>query len=87
MIGSHRRFTARGLIRDQMTRRAVQSLAIIEGEISRVNPSAFLKGVKMGHEYAIQCVTHYELSMDQRQIYLWDFFTCEFQTGDSTVAT
>jgi Bacteriophage tail tube protein len=82
------RFTAYGLIRDRRTSRALQAIAVIEGRLGRVNPTAFSKGTLQHHEYSIKSIVHYELSMQTNEtgqtlypIYHWDFFTSERVIG------
>jgi phage tail tube protein FII len=74
------KFTAYGLIRNRRTAKALQAVAVMEGRLGRVNPTAFSKGNLMSHEYAIKGITHYSLKMSLNangqldEIYLWDFF-------------
>ena len=85
---TYQRFTVYGLIRDRRTAAAHQSLAIIEGRLGRVNPTAFSKGNLMAHEYSIKSITQYQLWMQMtpgntkpNEIYYWDFFTSRFRVG------
>jgi Bacteriophage tail tube protein len=78
----HQRFTAYGLIRDRRSSAALQCVAIMEGRIGRVNPTAFSKGNMMSHEFSIKSIVSYQLFMQRttedpllREIYSWDFFT------------
>jgi len=83
----HQRFTAYGLIRDRRTSDALQMIAIIEGRLGRVNPTAFSKGNMMHHEYSIKSIVQYQLFMQKVQggmpeeIYCWDFFTSVKRIG------
>jgi phage tail tube protein FII len=84
----YQRFTAYGLIRDRRTSEALQSVAIIEGRLGRVNPTAFSKGNLMAHEYSIKSIVHYELWMQldpgnstPSEVYWWDFFTSRLRVG------
>jgi uncharacterized protein len=80
-------FTAYGLIRDRMTSKALQAIAVIEGRMGRVNPTAFSKGNLMHHEYSIKSIVSYHLTMQLTQngqpaeIYFWDFFTSVRRIG------
>lgn len=92
-------FTVNGLIREKRSGRALKATAIMQGRLGRVNPTAFRKGDKMGHEYSIRGIVHYELWMQtdpdapsgdvstivQEPIYFWDFFTSEFRVGEENV--
>ena len=53
------RFTAYGLIRNRRTSEALQAVAVMEGRLGRVNPTAFSKGNLMHHEYSIKSIVHY----------------------------
>lgn len=84
----YQRFTAYGLIRDRRTSRALQAMAVIEGRLGRVNPTAFSKGTLMHHEYSIKSIVHYQLTMQltpngqmPMEIYFWDFFTSVRRVG------
>ena len=83
----HQRFTAYGLIRDRRTSVALQAIAVIEGRLGRMNPTAFSKGNLMAHEYSIKSIVSYRLSMQKAKnaspvlIYKWDFFTSKFESG------
>jgi len=84
----YHRFTAYGLIRDRRTSAALQAVAVFEGRLGRVNPTAFSKGNLMSHEYSIKNITHYELNMmvsegGFQQIFWWDFFTTSLGIGDN----
>lgn len=83
----YHRFTAYGLIRDRRTSVALQALAVIEGRLGRMNPTAFSKGNMMAHEYSIKSIVHYELHLQVQagseapeEIYWWDFFTSRFRS-------
>jgi phage tail tube protein FII len=84
----HHVFTAYGLIRDRRTSTALQAIAVMQGRLGRVNPTAFSKGNLMAHEYSIKTIVHYELWMqmsaedkDPTEIYWWDFFTSRLRSG------
>ena len=85
---TYQRFTAYGLIRDRRSAAAHQAVAVIEGRMGRVNPTAFSKGNLQAHEYSIKSITHYELWMQNKagntrpnEIYYWDFFVSRFRVG------
>lgn len=86
-VERYQRFTAYGLIRNRRTAEALQAVAIIEGRMGRVNPTAFSKGNLMSHEYSIRSIIHYELWMqsvpdtEPEEIYWWDFFTSVRRIG------
>ena len=89
----YQRFTAYGLIRDRRSSKALQAVAIMEGRLGRVNPTAFSKGNLMAHEFSIKSIVHYELWMQLEagndapiEIYFWDFFTSRFRSGQDEVS-
>lgn len=67
-------FTAYGVVVDKRTGRNIESKAIIEARLGRVAPDAFTRGELMGHEYALNEITHYELWFDGSEKIAWDFF-------------
>lgn len=86
----YHRYTAYGLIRDRRTSTALQALAVMEGRLGRVNPTAFSKGNLMAHEFSIKSIVHYELYMQLEsgsaspsEIYWWDFFTSRLRSGQT----
>lgn len=82
-----RRFTAYGLIRDKRTVQALQCVAVMDGQLGKIAPSAFRKGDMMQHEYSIRGITHYELYMQRvpgtepQEIFWFDFFTSALRIG------
>ena len=73
------RYTARGLLRDKRTMRAIESKAIIEGRLTKIEVGEFSRGDLLGHDYSIQEVMHYELYYDGVEKVFWDFFTSEWR--------
>lgn len=67
-------YTAYGKLRDKRTGRDVEARAIIEARLGKIDPDAFTRGELMGHEYALNEVTHYELWFDGKPKIVWDFF-------------
>ncbi len=85
-------FTAYGVIRDRRTGASLQARAVMQGELGRMNPTAYRKGDMHQWEFAIRAIVHYELNMqtdpndtfawsDQSQVYYWDFFSQERKIG------
>jgi len=80
-------FTAYGLIRDRMTSKALQAIAVMQGRIGRVNPAAFSRGNLMHHEYSIKSIVSYTLTMELAkgafyEVFNWDFFTSDYTVGN-----
>lgn len=74
-----RMFTSRGLIRDKRTNRAIESKAIIEGRLTKIDPEEFSRGEFAGYDYSIAEIMHYELYFDGKEKIFWDFFTGEWR--------
>jgi uncharacterized protein len=72
-------FTAYGVIRDKRTGIAIESKAIIEGRLGKIEPDAFQRGELQGHEYTINEVMHYELWFNEKEKLFWDFFSTEWR--------
>lgn len=72
-------FTSYGLIRDKRTGNAIESKAIMEGRLGRIEAEAFQRGEFKSHDYAINGVVHYELWWAGKERLYWDFFTTEFR--------
>lgn len=74
-----RMFTAYGVIRDKRSGSAVQSKAIMEGRLGKIEAEAFKRGELQSHDYAINGVTHYELQIGGVEKLYWDFFSAEWR--------
>jgi uncharacterized protein len=70
-----------GVIRNRRSGEAIQASATVAGRLGRANPQLWNKGVLQHWEYSIRAITHYELYMDQEEIYFWDFFLNTFSVG------
>ena len=68
-------FTGYGVMRDAKTGELIQSVATIEGSLGKAAGDAMKRGELQGHEYAINEVTHYELTFGGRELFYWDFWT------------
>ena len=76
---ARRTFTAYGVIRNKRTGEALESKAIIEGRLGKIEPETFQRGELMGHDYAINEVMHYELWWAGAEKFYWDFWTSEWR--------
>jgi P2 family phage contractile tail tube protein len=74
-----RRFTAYGMIRDKRTGAAIESKAIIEGRLGKIDPDAFQRGELQGHEYGINEIVHYELWFGEQEKMYFDFYTTDWR--------
>jgi Bacteriophage tail tube protein len=85
MIGTEvqakQQFTIYGLIRDRRTSRAIQAKAVVEGRLGKADPTEFNKGAAQSFQYDIRALTHYELYVDDLEIYFWDFFNSVRRIG------
>ena len=68
-------YTAYGVIVDKRLGTKIEGKAIIEARLGKIAPDAFQRGELMGHEYALNEVTHYELWFGGAPKIEWDFFT------------
>lgn len=82
-----RNFTAYGVIRNKRTGEALESKAIIEGRLGKIEAEAFQRGEMMGHDYAINEVTHYELWWAGAEKFYWDFWTSEWRVDGVSQVT
>lgn len=78
---SMRRFTARGVIRSRRTGQAQQAIAVMEGELGRVNPTDFRRADLHAHEYSIRAITAYRLEMAGVVLFDIDFYACRRVIG------
>jgi len=74
-------FTAYGVVRDKRSGRATDAKAIIEAKIGKMTPDAFKRGDDFGHEYAMQEVVSYTLSIGNSEVFAVDFFTNVYRVG------
>lgn len=86
-LGSNRRlpFTARGVIRDLRTNRAIEAVALMEGRLGKIEADAFKRGDLQGHDYMIHEIMHYELFFDNAEKIYWDFFTQDYRVNRKSV--
>lgn len=75
------RFTGYGVMRDQRTGEAIQSIATIEGRLGKAAGDEQKRGELAGYEYAINQVMHYELTFGGRELMYWDYFTNTLRMG------
>lgn len=82
-LGSRQRlpFTSYGLVRDKKTNRAIESKAIMQGRLAKIEGEARKRGEFMGHDYEIKEIWHYELWFDGLEKYYFDFETQEFRVN------
>lgn len=73
------RYTARGLLRDKRTMRAIESRAVLEARLGKIEEDEFSRGELTGHDYSLQEIMHYELYYDGVEKVYWDFFTSEWR--------
>jgi len=76
-VKANQHFTARGLVRDRMSGKAIAAEAVMWGRLSRINPTDYRRNDLMAHEHQINGITHYELKVGDQEVVYWDFFTNE----------
>ena len=75
------RYTAYGVLRDKRTGAAKELKCVVEASLGQATPDEFTRGNSMGHSYALNEITHYEIEIDGTEILYWDFWTNEFRSG------
>jgi P2 family phage contractile tail tube protein len=73
------RYTSYGVIRDKKTNRAIESVAVLEGRLVKVEPTSFKRGELLNHDYSIDEIYHYELHFDGKELYFWDLFSGQYR--------
>jgi P2 family phage contractile tail tube protein len=85
LLGESRRerqiFTAYGVLRSRRSGKALELKAIMQGRMSKSNPTEFSRGNNQGHEHAINSIVHYEVYQDGDELLFWDFFTSTRRVG------
>lgn len=76
---ARRKFTSYGVIRDKRSGVAIESKAIMEGRLSKVEAEGFSRGNLQSHDYGINEILHYELWFGGQEKVYWDFFTSEWR--------
>lgn len=74
-------FTAYGVIRNKRTGVVGEAKAIIEGRIAKVSPDSFSRGGDFGHEYGLDEVVSYALSVNGTELFAVDFFANIWRVG------
>jgi phage tail tube protein FII len=74
-------FTIYGVLNDRRSGTKLEAKSIMQARLGRVNPTNFQRGQLQQHEYSIKSIIHYELYVDEKEIYYWDMFTNEFRVG------
>jgi phage tail tube protein FII len=82
---THQTFTAYGAVRDRRTARLMSAVAVMQGKLAKIGPTAFSKGNIFGHEYGISGIVSYQLTLDREPLFRWDFFENEWIVGDVDV--
>lgn len=66
-------FTALSAMRDQLTGALKPAKAIINGRLGTIEEDAFKKGEMSQHDYGITGIVHYELHIDGKELYYFDW--------------
>ena len=75
-------FSLYGMLRDRSGQGATQRVeAFVFGTLGKAAPDNFDRGTLHSIEYAIKCITHYELLVNKEQIFYWDMGTNEMLVG------
>lgn len=79
--GQHDKWLFSGAVRDKRTTRLLPFRAVIEGIVAEWTPDEFSVGEFLGCDHAIHEVTHYELTLDGRELWYWDEDEQEARAG------
>lgn len=72
-------WTFRGILRNKQTQQALGLRAIFHARLGKMSPEAHERGKLMGHDHSLHEVVHYELYIDEKEKYYWDFFEPAFR--------
>jgi P2 family phage contractile tail tube protein len=82
---SQQTFTALGLLRDQITGKAIQAMAQMRGRLGIADPQNFRVGDPMTWNYSIKGIMAYSLTVAGQNVYYWDFLKNSLTVGDSSL--
>lgn len=66
-------YTFRGILRDKRTQKPQGLRAIFYARLGKVSGDAFERGKLMGHDHGLIEVVHYELYLDEKEKFYWDW--------------
>lgn len=76
-----KRYTAYGYIIDMRTGAELESIAVFEGRLGKVEPDAWQRGEFLGCDYAVNSVTHYSLKIGTEELWAWDLFEARWDVA------
>lgn len=79
--GAHDKWLFSGAVRDKRAGKVLPFRALIEGIVSEWTPDEFTAGEFLGCDHAIDEVTHYELTLDGKELFYWDEDELEGRSG------
>lgn len=80
-------YTIYGLARDKNGGRAIEVKSVLQARLTKAEPDAFKRGDLFKNAYELKEVSHYELYVDQQEIYYWDFFTSDYRVNGNSENT
>lgn len=80
-LGSNRRriFTGYGAVRNKRDNTGIKAKFIVEGVIGSISATEFARGSGIDFDYKIAEVVNYQLWMDEREVYYYDWFNKVFR--------
>ncbi|KAI94097.1 tail tube protein [Rhodomicrobium udaipurense JA643] len=79
--GVYDKWTFAGAWRDKRTGKALPARATITGIISDWESDEFSPGELVGCNHTLKEVSHYEFTLDGKEIFYWDFYEREARSG------
>jgi uncharacterized protein len=79
--GSYDKWTFAGAWRDKRSGKSLPARAIIQGVFAEWESEEFAPGELVGCTHTLKEVTHYEFTLDGKEIWYWDFFENEARSG------
>jgi phage tail tube protein FII len=79
--GLHDKWVFSGAVRDKRAGKVLPFRAVIQGVVSEWTPDEFTAGDFLGCDHSIDEVTHYELTLDGKELWYWDEDEQEARSG------
>lgn len=74
-------FTARGSLRSKATGQLQSAVAVMHGRLGKIEPEAHQRGELQSHDYGINEILHYELTVNGSEKMYFDWLTAEWRAN------
>lgn len=74
-------YTVYGMLRDKIDGSAKQVKAIMRARLGGARPDGWSRGQLQGFQYQLSELTHYQLHVDNSEVFYWDWAANIFRTG------